>query len=30
MPESIFISYRRTDSQHAVFAIADRLRWTFG
>ena len=30
MPESIFISYRRTDSQHAVFAIADRLRSTFG
>lgn len=28
--ESIFISYRRTDSQHAVFAIADRLRSTFG
>jgi len=30
MPESIFISYRRADSQHAVFAIADRLRSTFG
>jgi pterin-4a-carbinolamine dehydratase len=30
MPQSIFISYRRSDSQHAVFAIADRLRWAFG
>jgi len=26
----IFISYRRADSQHAAFAIADRLRWAFG
>lgn len=30
MPHSIFISYRRLDSQHATFAIADRLRWAFG
>jgi pterin-4a-carbinolamine dehydratase len=30
MPNSIFISYRRLDSQHATFAIADRLRWAFG
>lgn len=30
MPKSIFISYRRLDSQHATFAIADRLRWAFG
>jgi pterin-4a-carbinolamine dehydratase len=30
MPNSIFISYRRVDSQHATFAIADRLRWAFG
>ena len=30
MPNSIFISYRRLDSQHAAFAIADRLRWAFG
>ena len=30
MPQSIFISYRRADSQHATFAIADRLRWAFG
>ncbi len=30
MPRSIFISYRRLDSQHATFAIADRLRWAFG
>lgn len=27
---AIFISYRRVDSQHASFAIADRLRWAFG
>lgn len=27
---SIFISYRRVDSQHAAFAIADRIRWAFG
>jgi pterin-4a-carbinolamine dehydratase len=26
----IFISYRRSDSQHAAFAIADRLGWAFG
>jgi pterin-4a-carbinolamine dehydratase len=30
MPQSVFISYRRLDSQHATFAIADRLRWAFG
>ena len=30
MPNSIFISYRRLDSQHATFAIADRLSWAFG
>jgi len=30
MPQSIFISYRRSDAQHAAFAIADRLRWAFG
>lgn len=30
MPNGIFVSYRRTDSQHASFAIADRLRWAFG
>jgi pterin-4a-carbinolamine dehydratase len=30
MANSIFISYRRSDSQHAAFAIADRLRWAFG
>src|SRR5262245_18751366 len=30
MPQSIFVSYRRMDSQHATFAIADRLRWAFG
>jgi pterin-4a-carbinolamine dehydratase len=30
MPSSIFISYRRRDSQHATFAIADRLSWAFG
>ena len=30
MANSIFISYRRADSQHATFAIADRLRWAFG
>jgi len=30
MSNSIFISYRRADSQHATFAIADRLRWAFG
>ena len=30
MPNSIFISYRRLDAQHATFAIADRLRWAFG
>jgi pterin-4a-carbinolamine dehydratase len=30
MANSIFISYRRSDSQHATFAIADRLRWAFG
>src|SRR5262245_16226132 len=30
MPNSIFISYRRDDSQHATFAIADRLSWAFG
>lgn len=30
MARSIFISYRRLDSQHATFAIADRLRWAFG
>jgi len=30
MPNSIFISYRRSDSQHAAFAIADRMRWSFG
>jgi pterin-4a-carbinolamine dehydratase len=29
MANSIFISYRRADSQHATFAIADRLRWAF-
>jgi hypothetical protein len=30
MANSIFVSYRRFDSQHATFAIADRLRWAFG
>jgi pterin-4a-carbinolamine dehydratase len=30
MPNSIFISYRRLDSQHATLAIADRLSWAFG
>jgi pterin-4a-carbinolamine dehydratase len=30
MASSVFISYRRSDSQHAAFAIADRLRWAFG
>ncbi len=30
MPNSIFVSYRRSDSQHASFAIVDRLRWAFG
>jgi pterin-4a-carbinolamine dehydratase len=30
MPNSVFISYRRSDSQHAAFAIADRMRWSFG
>jgi pterin-4a-carbinolamine dehydratase len=30
MAHSIFVSYRRSDSQHAAFAIADRLRWAFG
>src|SRR5262249_46383875 len=30
MPNSIFISYRRGDSQHATFAIADPLSWGFG
>jgi pterin-4a-carbinolamine dehydratase len=30
MANSIFISYRRSDSQHAAFAIADRVRWAFG
>ena len=30
MANSIFISYRRSDSQHAAFAVADRLRWAFG
>jgi pterin-4a-carbinolamine dehydratase len=30
MAQSIFISYRRLDSQHATYAIADRLRWAFG
>jgi pterin-4a-carbinolamine dehydratase len=30
MSSSIFVSYRRSDSQHAAFAIADRLRWAFG
>jgi pterin-4a-carbinolamine dehydratase len=27
---SIFINYRRSDSQHAAFAIAERLKWAFG
>jgi len=30
MTHPIFISYRRSDSQYAAFAIADRLRWSFG
>ncbi len=30
MANAIFISYRRSDAQHAAFAIADRLRWAFG
>ena len=30
MPHTIFVSYRRADSQHAAFAIVDRLRWAFG
>ena len=30
MTDSVFISYRRSDSQHAAFAIADRVRWAFG
>lgn len=30
MSATIFISYRRVDSQHASLAIADRLRWAFG
>jgi pterin-4a-carbinolamine dehydratase len=30
MSHSIFINYRRSDSQHAAFAIADRLKWAFG
>jgi pterin-4a-carbinolamine dehydratase len=30
MANSIFMSYRRSDSQHAAFAIADRVRWAFG
>ena len=30
MANSVFISYRRSDSQHAAFAIADRVRWAFG
>lgn len=30
MANSIFISYRRSDSQHAAFAIVDRVRWAFG
>src|SRR5687767_6931159 len=30
MAKAIFISYRRSDSQHAAFALADRLRWAFG
>jgi hypothetical protein len=27
---SIFVSYRRLDTQYATFAIVDRLRWAFG
>jgi pterin-4a-carbinolamine dehydratase len=30
MPNAIFLSYRRSDSQHATLGIADRLRWSFG
>lgn len=30
MSATLFISYRRVDSQHASLAIADRLRWAFG
>lgn len=30
MSHSIFINYRRSDTQHAAFAIADRLKWAFG
>lgn len=29
MPNSIFISYRRSDSQHAAIALADALSWAF-
>ncbi len=29
-PKSLLICYRRLDSQHAAFAIADRLGWAFG
>jgi pterin-4a-carbinolamine dehydratase len=29
MPNSIFISYRRSDSQHAALAVADALGWAF-
>jgi pterin-4a-carbinolamine dehydratase len=30
MATSIFLNYRRSDSQHAAFAIANRLEWEFG
>lgn len=29
MPNSIFISYRRSDSQYAAIALADALSWAF-
>lgn len=29
MPNSIFVSYRRSDSQHAALALADALGWAF-
>lgn len=29
MPNSLFISYRRSDSQHASIALAEALKWAF-